>query len=177
MLNITSNTITDKVDRKLYSTLRSVEEKNTKRLTIKMIKWAFFLAFIIALLPWTQNIRSNGSITTLKPNQRPQDIHSIIAGRIEEWKVQEGDFVKKGDTIVIISEIKDDYFDEKLLDRTANQLDLKKQAANSYENKINAQEEQLSSLIQLRNLKLEQIDIKISQTKLKVQNVISKHRR
>lgn len=170
MLNITSNTITDKVDRKLYSTLRSVEEKNTKRLTIKMIKWAFFLIFVIALLPWTQNIRSNGAITTLKPNQRPQDIHSVIAGRIEEWKVQEGDFVKKGDTIVIISEIKDDYFDEKLLDRTADQLDLKKQAANSYSNKINAQEEQLSSLIQLRNLKLEQIDIKISQTKLKIQN-------
>jgi len=125
---------------------------------------------MIALLPWTQNIRSNGAVTTLKPNQRPQDIQSIIAGRIDEWKIQEGDFVKKGDTIVIISEIKDDYFDEKLLDRTSDQLNFKKQAADSYENKIIAQDEQLSSLIQLKNLKLEQIDIKIEQTKLKVQN-------
>jgi len=170
MLNITSNTIVDKIDRKSYSSLRTVEEKNTKRLTIRMIKWTFFIFFVIALLPWTQNIRSNGAITTLKPNQRPQDIHSIIAGRIEQWKVQEGDFVKKGDTIVMISEIKDAYFDEKLLDRTAEQLNLKKQAADSYVKKINAQEDQLSSLTQLRNLKLEQIDIKISQTKLKVQN-------
>lgn len=170
MLNITSNTISDKIDRKRYSSLRNVEQKNTKRLAIRMIKWTFFLIFVIALLPWTQNIRSNGAITTLKPNQRPQDIHSIIAGRIERWNVQEGDYVQKGDTIVIISEIKDDYFDEKLIDRTSDQLNLKKQAANSYENKISAQEEQLSSLIQLKNLKLEQIDIKIAQTKLKVQN-------
>lgn len=170
MLNITSNTITDKIDKESYSSLKAVESKNTKRLTIRLIKWTFFIFFMIALLPWTQNIRSNGAVTTLKPNQRPQDIQSIIAGRIDEWKVQEGDFVKKGDTIVIISEIKDDYFDEKLLDRTSDQLNLKKQAADSYENKINAQDEQLSSLIQLKNLKLEQIDIKIEQTKLKVQN-------
>ncbi len=170
MLNITSNTINDRIDKKSYSTLEIVEGKNTKRLTIRLIKWSFFIMFVIALLPWTQNIRSHGYVTTLKPNQRPQDIHSIIAGRIDEWKVQEGDFVKKGDTIVIISEIKDDYFDEKLLDRTSDQLNLKKQAADSYENKINAQDEQLSSLIQLKNLKLDQIDIEIEQTKLKVQN-------
>jgi len=170
MLNITSNTITDKINKESYSSLKAVESKNTKRLTIRLIKWTFFIFFIIAVLPWTQNVRSNGAVTTLKPNQRPQDIQSIIAGRIDEWKIQEGDFVKKGDTIVIISEIKDDYFDEKLLDRTSDQLSLKKQAADSYENKISAQDEQLSSLIQLKNLKLEQIDIKIEQTKLKVQN-------
>lgn len=170
MLHITPNTITDKINKESYSTLKAVESKNTKRLTIRLIKWTFFIFFMIALLPWTQNIRSNGAVTTLKPKQRPQDIQSIIAGRIDEWKIQEGDFVKKGDTIVIISEIKDDYFDEKLLDRTSDQLNFKKQAADSYENKIIAQDEQLSSLIQLKNLKLEQIDIKIEQTKLKVQN-------
>ncbi|MEJ6584068.1 MAG: HlyD family efflux transporter periplasmic adaptor subunit [Crocinitomicaceae bacterium] len=170
MLNITSNTIVDKIDRESFSSLRLVEEKNTKRLGIRMIKWSVFLIFVILLLPWTQNIRSNGAVTTLKPNQRPQDIHSVIAGRIEQWNVQEGDYVNLGDTIVIISEVKDDYFDEKLLDRTSDQLDFKKQIINSYGNKINAQEDQLSSLIQLRNLKLEQIEIKILQTKLKVQN-------
>ena len=127
MLNITSNTIVDKIDRESFSSLRLVEEKNTKRLGIRMIKWSVFLIFVILLLPWTQNIRSNGAVTTLKPNQRPQDIHSVIAGRIEQWNVQEGDYVNLGDTIVIISEVKDDYFDEKLLDRTSDQLDFKKQ--------------------------------------------------
>jgi len=170
MLNITSNSISDKIDRNKYSSLRDVEAKNTKRLTIRLIKWSVFILFIVVLLPWTQNIRSNGTLTTLKPNQRPQDIHSVIAGRIESWKIQEGDFVQKGDTIVVISEIKDAYFDGDLLDRTEDQLKLKRQAAESYGKKISAQDEQLASLIQQRNLKLEQLDVKIIQTKLKVQN-------
>lgn len=170
MLNITSNSISDKIDRNKYSSLRDVESKNTKRLTIRLIKWSVFILFVVVLLPWTQNIRSNGTLTTLKPNQRPQDIHSIIAGRIDSWQIQEGDFVQKGDTIVIISEIKDAYFDGDLLDRTEDQLNLKRQAAESYGNKISAQDEQLASLIQQRNLKLEQLDVKIIQTKLKVQN-------
>lgn len=170
MLNITSNSISDKIDRNKYSSLRDVEAKNTKRLTIRLIKWSVFILFIVVLLPWTQNIRSNGTLTTLKPNQRPQDIHSVIAGRIESWKIQEGDFVQKGDTIVVISEIKDAYFDGDLLDRTEDQLNLKRQAAESYGKKISAQDEQLASLIQQRNLKLEQLDVKIIQTKLKVQN-------
>lgn len=170
MLNIATNSVTDKIDRNAYSSLRAVENKNTKRLAMRMIKWSFFILFVIILLPWTQNIRSNGTITTLKPNQRPQDIHSVIAGRIEQWSVQEGDFVHKGDTIVMISEIKDDYFDEKLLDRVEDQLEFKKQSAEAYGRKISAQDDQLLSLIQQRNLKLEQLDIKIQQTKLKVQN-------
>ena len=46
-----------------------------------------------------QNITGNGIVTTLKPNQRPQHIQSQIPGRIEQWFVQEGDYVKEGDTI------------------------------------------------------------------------------
>jgi hypothetical protein len=44
-------------------------------------------------------------VTTIKPNQRPQSIQSVISGR-KKWYVQEGDFVK-GDTILFISEIKE----------------------------------------------------------------------
>ena len=39
--------------------------------------------------------------------------------------VKEGDFVKEGDTIMFISEIKSDYFDPKLIDRTSNQIENK----------------------------------------------------
>jgi multidrug efflux pump subunit AcrA (membrane-fusion protein) len=69
-------------------------------------------------LPWTQNIKSVSKVTALKPNQRPQTIHSIIAGRIEKWYVQEGQFVKKGDTILFISETKEEYLDPKLVQNT-----------------------------------------------------------
>jgi multidrug efflux pump subunit AcrA (membrane-fusion protein) len=73
-------------------------------------------------LPWQQNINGKGDITALTPKDRPQNIQNIIAGRIEKWLVKEGDFVEKGDTILVISEIKDDYFDKNLSKRLQEQL-------------------------------------------------------
>ena len=63
------------------------------------------LCVLILFLPWTQNIKANGDITTLRQEQRPQKINSPIPGRISQWKVKEGDFIKKGDTILILTEI------------------------------------------------------------------------
>jgi multidrug efflux pump subunit AcrA (membrane-fusion protein) len=54
---------------------------------------------------------SNGRVTTYKPQDRPQTIQSIIAGKVKNWYVQEGQYVNKGDTIVELTEIKDKYFD------------------------------------------------------------------
>jgi hypothetical protein len=58
--------------------------------------------------------------------------------------VQEGDYVKKGDTILFISEIKEDYMDPNLVQNTKNQLDAKSQALNSYTSKYGALEDQIT---------------------------------
>lgn len=168
MLNISSNSVSSKIDIKAFSALKQVEAKITGKIVLKIIKWSILILFIIALLPWTQNVRTTGVLTTLNPNQRPQEIHSVISGRIEKWNIKEGDFVKKGDTIAIISEIKDKYFDESLLQRTENQLDLKKRSVDSYSQKIDAQNSQLSALVDRLGLESKQIRVKMEQTKLKV---------
>lgn len=170
MLNISKNSVAEHIPTEKYSALKNVESKESGRVLRRIIYIAVFLFFIILFLPWTQNIRSNGNVTTLRPDQRPQKINTVIGGRIENWYVQEGDFVKKGDTLLQISEIKDSYFDPQLLDRTQNQVDLKKESIKAYEDKINVQEEQLEVLKTQRDLKLRQIEIKLQQTKLKVQN-------
>ncbi|MCB9251163.1 MAG: HlyD family efflux transporter periplasmic adaptor subunit [Flavobacteriales bacterium] len=170
MLNISKHSISDKVIPKNFSVLRRVEAKRTSKVFLKILIIGFSILFFGSFLPWTQNVRSYGNVTTLKPEQRPQTIHSIIAGRVDRWLVQEGDFVKSGDTIAIISEIKDDYFDENLLDRTENQLNLKKQSAITYGMKEKAQETQLSLLNTQRGLKLKQARVKLKQARLKVQN-------
>ena len=69
---------------------------------------------VVMFLPWTQNINTSGKVTTLYQDQRPQELNSIIPGRIVKWWVKEGDFVKKGDTIVQLADIKDDYLDPQL---------------------------------------------------------------
>ena len=59
--------------------------------------------------------------------QRPQDINSPIPGKIVKWYVR-SDFVKKGDTILQISEVKEDYLDPNLVGRTQEQVEAKKGA-------------------------------------------------
>ena len=135
MLNISHNSVTHKIDHSRYGTLWLIENKRSGRVLLKLLIAAFIIALITMFLPWTQNIRAKGYVTTLKPDQRAQTIHSVIAGRIEKWYVKEGDFVEKGDTILHISEIKDDYFDPDLLPRTQKQLGVKEMSVSSYMDK------------------------------------------
>jgi adhesin transport system membrane fusion protein len=76
-------------------------------------------------MPWTQSVESKGKVTTLNPEGRPQTITSRIAGRVENWFINEGDFVKKNDTIAFISEIKDEYMDPLLISRSEQQIKAK----------------------------------------------------
>ena len=93
-----------------------------------LARWAGGLGLLVlaaGFLPWTQNIRSTGELTTLRPQDRPQTVPSTIGGRIKTWRVQEGQLVRKGDTLAEIVEIKEKYFDPKLLVRTREQLEAK----------------------------------------------------
>ena len=84
MLNITNNRIDQWVEMKKYKSAKIFEE-NKNYLTIKQIIWVLTILLLIFLfLPWTQNVSGSGTVTTLKPNQRPQTIHSTIAGRIDK---------------------------------------------------------------------------------------------
>lgn len=125
---------------------------------------------ILLFIPWTQNIRSVGSVTTLRQEQRPQQINSIIPGKLAKWYVKEGDFVKAGDTLVQLSEIKDDYFDPQLLDRTKEQLEAKELAIENYKQKAQTADQQVSALESARDLKLAQLQNKIGQQRMKVRS-------
>jgi len=137
----------------------------------KVKYWFFGIMFIliaILFLPWTQNIKSTGDITTLYQEQRPQEINSPIPGKIVKWYVKEGDFVKKGDTILQIAEIKEEYLDPQLVGRTQQQVDAKKGAINYYQEKIATTGSQISALIQARDYKIEQLDNKMAQLQNKL---------
>eukprot|EP01035_Chromulina_nebulosa_P030814 gene30814-40992_t len=121
-------------------------------------------------IPWTQNIRAKGFVTALQPEQRPQTIHSIIPGRIERWFVNEGDYVKKGDTIIFISEVKEEYLDPELLQRTEQQVKAKELTASSYMEKVKALDNQVDALISNKKLKFQQAQNKLKQGLLKVQS-------
>lgn len=125
---------------------------------------------IILFIPWTQNIRGTGSVTTLKQEDRPQQLNTIIPGKIVKWNIREGEFVNAGDTIIQLSEVKDDYLDPALLSRTREQLTSKEMSVESYINKAGAADQQISALLQGQALKISQVENKISQQKLKLQS-------
>jgi multidrug resistance efflux pump len=169
MLNISKkNPITENIDQ--YSTVKSLANRPHYKILNKIILYVSIIGIIILFLPWTQNISGSGAVTTLKPNQRPQTIQSAIAGRIEKWYVQEGDFVKKGDTILFISEIKEDYFDPNLVQNTKSQVDAKKMAGQSYGGKVTSLSAQINAIENERVLKLQQAQNKIRQSVLKVKS-------
>ncbi len=124
---------------------------------------------VILFLPWTQNFRSNGLVTTLYQDQRPQQVNTVIGGQLIKWYVKEGDVVKAGDTLVQLSEVKPDYLDPALLERTAEQLDGKSQSVEFYKQKAGTATLQLEALDKGIGLKLEQLKNKLTQLELKVQ--------
>jgi multidrug resistance efflux pump len=168
MIDISENKIGEKIKLEGYKSLGMSFPKGESRRRIQILIWSLVGAFIFLFLPWTQNIRSKGFVTALRPDQRPQTVHSIIAGRIEKWHVAEGDYVQKGDTVLLVSEIKDDYFDPMLLERTQLQVDAKSMAARSYSEKVRSLEVQISALRENNILRKEQADNRLRMAELQV---------
>nr|HPN19545.1 biotin/lipoyl-binding protein [Chitinophagales bacterium] len=144
------------------------DSKDRKRIIRISIILIILIGFIF--LPWTQNIQTTGTVTTLRPEQRPQELNTLIAGKIDKWYVKEGDIVKKGDTILKISEIKNEYLDPKLVERTREQINAKASANNFYEGKVGALDNQIGALAQSKTLKIEQTKNKIQQIRLYIQS-------
>lgn len=78
--------------------------------------------------------------------------------------------MEKGDTILFISEVKSEYFDPDLVERTGQQLRAKSSSVLSYGDKVNALDNQVAALLTERRLKLEQARNKLLQAKLKAQS-------
>lgn len=168
------------MDQNPYNNI-SKELKNSSLYTVKLINtpkkfktirnWLsgiFIILFLCMFLPWQQNINGKGKVTPFAPEDRPQNIPSIIAGRIEKWKVVEGQFVKKGDTLVVISEVKEKFFDPQLLIRTDGQINNKIEGLAAKNRKILALEKQIDALKSSVSIKLKMAKNKVLQSEFAV---------
>lgn len=168
MLNISHNKVDAEKALRGYKAFEKLFSTRYYKMFNRFLLAFAIIGIVFLFLPWTQNVTGNGYVTTLTPDQRPQTIQSPIPGRIEKWYVREGDFVKKGDTIIFISEIKNEYLDPKLVERTIAQRDAKNRSVNSYAEKVKALNNQILALNTERRLKIQQTKNKLKQKKLKV---------
>lgn len=170
MLNLSKNNISNKIDTNEYRSFKQVQFFKYSKPLLKICYVILAIGFVTLFLPWTQNIQANGYLTTLQPDKRPQEINSVIAGKIEKWYVREGVFVEKGDTIIHLSEVKDAYFDPELLDRQKEQIEAKQQSVEAYGQKVQATDVQIEALQRSQELKMEQARNKLKQAYLKLQS-------
>ena len=142
-----------------------------KKSRIRCWSYGLLIGFLILLfVPWTQTIRANGAVIALRQEQRPQQINTIIPGRIVKWHVKEGDFVRTGDTLAQLAEVKDSYLDPQLLDRTREQITAKEKGIDYYRNKAGAAQTQIGALATGLQLKLTQLENKVIQLQVKLQS-------
>jgi len=161
MMNISNNTIRDQIKTEDYTSLQML---STAQYVRQFAIWLYVLiaiCLIILFLPWTQNVRGEGRVTTLRPEQRRQSLQSTIDGRIHDWYAMEGDTVKQGDTLVQIRDIKDEYFDPELLNRTREQIVSKENSLIAYDEKIQALDAQIEALTRNRDIKYSQAVLKV----------------
>jgi adhesin transport system membrane fusion protein len=170
MLNISEKSVRHLIDGSRFQSMRAMSDRysNAHRRLVLVIIVLLLAGVLVMLMPWTQNVRAKGELIALQPGQRPQTIQSVIAGRIEQWYVQEGQKVEKGDTIVRLSEINEDYLDPQLLDNTNQQLVSKTASAGAYKEKANTLDNQLVAIEAAYKLKRQQAVNKVIQARLKV---------
>ncbi len=168
MLNISKNKIDDYIDQKKYRTLNYTSQlKSAKRLK-RFLIWFTIIMVLCLFLPWTQNVRTTGTVTTLRPEQKPQKLQAAISGQIQKWYIREGDYVQKGDTLLRISEIKSEYLDPNLVTNTQDQVNAKSASVDFYGQKTQALSSQISALVNNKKLKVQAAENKIIQANLQI---------
>ena len=109
------------------------------RLFFRIVVGTVVVAVLAMLLPWQQFVEGKGEVTAFSPSDRPQVVPSTIGGRIVEWYVEEGEVVTKGQPLLRIAEVKDDYLDPRTIDRYQEQLSGKSAAVSSKRDKVRQQ--------------------------------------
>lgn len=113
---------------------------------------------LLVIIPWQQNISATGHLTALNPLERTRIIPAPVSGRIVKLYVQEGDVVKKGDTLAEMEDLDKDY-----ALRLAQQLGFVRKELEAAHSTLESLDDQLIQLQEER-----QFSIKAATSQLKV---------
>lgn len=145
---------------------------NTKHIVSRWLIGILLAVFASLFLPWQQSVRGNGIVTALSPTDRPQELQTRIDGRIEEWFVREGQYVRRGEPIVRLSEIKEDYLNPNVLPLTTQQQRAKTVAVSEKQNKADALAMQIVQLEQQQQFKVQQTQAKVAQYRAELRQAV-----
>lgn len=177
MLRISKEKIGHQIPQERLYSLRALQPPRSGRVLARWLMALGATFFIVLFLPWQQNIRGRGTVTALNPGNRPQTVESAIPGRIQQWHINEGQFVNKGDTILSLSEIKEKYFDPQLLARLNQQIEAKINSLGSKSQKSESLRSQIAALELQQKVKLDQTKAKLDAEKVRYENAENQFQR
>jgi len=144
----------------LYSA-KLLRTPTSHRTFFRWVAGLLLLGLGALFLPWQQNVQGDGSLTALRPQDRPQTVPALIAGRIEQWYVPEGQYVTTGTPLVRISEVKEKFLDPDLLDRLGEQVSGKRESVAGKQAKARSLDSLVAALERARVLALEKAENKV----------------
>jgi multidrug efflux pump subunit AcrA (membrane-fusion protein) len=87
---------------------RSLASLKPPRVAI-VVAWLILLGILLAVailfVPWRQTAQGGGQVISLDPDDRPQQVTSLVEGRILRFFVQDGQLVKAGDPIAQVVDV------------------------------------------------------------------------
>lgn len=86
-----------------------------------LVVFILFMSVFILVVPWRQTSSGTGRVIAFLPQDRVQNIHAPVSGRINKWYVREGTDVKKDDPILEIIDIDPRYLERLTLEKDAAQ--------------------------------------------------------
>lgn len=165
MVSESSSIIDKNVEESSTLSKKQLLSAHSSRLLGRIMIILIILILIILILPWRQTIPGRGTVTALRPEDRPQTVQNQIGGRIEHWAVREGQEVKEGDTILVISETNQSYFNPELPTRLNEQLDAKRGSEMAAGQKIQATNAKIAALTSGLKIQLSAAENKVKQAK------------
>lgn len=144
----------------------------TRHIVSRWLLGILLFLFAALFLPWQQSVRGYGNVTALSPADRPQQLQTRIDGRIEEWFVQEGQYVTRGQPIVRLSEIKEDYLNPNVIPLTSQQQRAKTTAVTEKQNKADALATLIEQLEQQLTFKTQQAQAKVAQYRAELRQAV-----
>ncbi|TAF32925.1 MAG: HlyD family efflux transporter periplasmic adaptor subunit [Cytophagales bacterium] len=168
MLNISPNRVFIAEDSENLYVFKLLRTPPAGKIVARWMLGIIVIFLAAMFLPWQQNIRGYGSLSALTPADRPQKVYTVVPGQISEWYVAEGNMVKKGDPLVKITEVKDYFFDPKLLSRLNEQFNAQTRGIDALGNKVSALNTQGRVLDEGMRLSIAQAENKVSQLAFKI---------
>ncbi|HPF39384.1 MAG TPA: HlyD family efflux transporter periplasmic adaptor subunit [Phycisphaerae bacterium] len=149
--------------RELSAMRMTQSSKWTMRLALGIGASLVVGTLLMGLLPWQQNVPGAGRVVAYLPIERQQSVDAPIGGRIVDVHVQEGSIVRKGDLLLVVSDL-----DPQFMGRLEQRRQAIESKLSSYEEKVLTFESQIQNLEAVRDLTITAAQFKVETAKEKV---------